>query len=194
MFIACHLGHAEVHDAHIAIRSHEDVAGFYVAVHQAVAVGVIKRFGALEDHLHYFAHRQQVVWKAKYGERLRTAHILHDHIAVARILASIVDGQDVGMIQLTDQVCFIEEQLAAGSGLLLGDRLVHVVEFDGHVLAEKGIVAQIDTAGGSPTKLPGNDELAKLGRRVHGLSVCCAAGIFTGAGPTSPAWFRPAPR
>ena len=93
------LGDAEVGDLHLPGRRDEDVAGLHVAVDDAVAVGEAERGGDVRGDL----GGAPGVQRALGADDLREAaalDVLHDDEVGAVLLAPVVDGHDVGVVEV----------------------------------------------------------------------------------------------
>ena len=132
----------------------------------AARVRVVQRLGALEHDLDGVVDAQQVVRTAVSRQRAGALHVLGDDIAVAVFLAGIVDGQDVRMLQHSDQVCFGEKHLARNARALLVAAGVHVVDLDGDVAAVVRVMRQVDDTGAAAAHLSDDHVLADLVRHA----------------------------
>ena len=117
----------------------------------AARMRVVQRLGALEHDLDDLVDAQQVVGAAERRQRARAMHVLGDDVAVAVLLARVIDGQEVRVLQHADHVRFGQEHLARDLGALVARIRVLVVDLDRDVAAVIGVVRQIDGAGGAPT-------------------------------------------
>jgi hypothetical protein len=99
---AQHAGDAEVAQVGVAVFIQHDVAGLQIAVDDALLVRVIQRQRHLTQRLFQLIH----LGLAAPDELLQAApgQIAHDDIGQALVLAVIVDGQDVGMFQVGDDI------------------------------------------------------------------------------------------
>ena len=138
---------AEVDDAHVAVLREHDVGGLDVAMDHAARVRVVQRLGALEHDFDGIVDAQQVVGAAVGGQRARAVHVLGDDVAVAVLLAGVVDRQDVRVLQHADQVRFRQEHLARDARAFLVAAGVHVVDLDRDVASVVRVVREIDDPG-----------------------------------------------
>ena len=95
---ASHLGQSEVQDLGVAAWADEDVGGLDIAVNDACAVRRIQRVGDFDAERQHRVHVQT----AMAGDALlqRAAlQILHGDEGAAVLLADVMNGADVGMIQ-----------------------------------------------------------------------------------------------
>jgi hypothetical protein len=93
-----HLGDAEVHDAHPTARTHDDVLGLDVAVHDAACVRGREPLGHARGDLDRLLHRQR---PAPQPISQRAPFVVRhgdEEAAVVR-LSDLVDGGDVGVIE-----------------------------------------------------------------------------------------------
>ena len=84
----------------------------------AARMRVVQRLGALEDDLDDHVDAQQVVGPAEGRQRARAMHVLGDHVAAAVLLARVVDGHELRMLQHAHHVRLGEEHLARDARLL----------------------------------------------------------------------------
>ena len=106
--------------------------------------------------------RSRLSGAAVGGERARAVHVLGDDVAVAVLLAGVVDRQDVRVLQHAHQVRLGEEHLARDARALLVAAGVHVVDLDGDVAAVVRVVRQVHDAGAAAADLLDDRVLADL--------------------------------
>ena len=105
------LGDAEVQQLHPALRIHQQVGGFQVAVDDQVAVRMRHRFQHLREQLHALA-QVQLARVAPLVDG-RAVDVFHDEVGIAFVAeAAVEQGGDVGMAQLRQQLAFAQETLA----------------------------------------------------------------------------------
>ena len=105
------LGDAEVQQLHPALRIHQQVGGFQVAVDHQVAVRMAHCFQHLREQLHALA-QVQLARVAPLVDG-RAVDVFHDEVGIAFVAeAAVEQGGDVGMAQLRQQLAFAQETLA----------------------------------------------------------------------------------
>jgi hypothetical protein len=103
----------------------QDVLRFYIAVHHAVAMGVVERIGHLARDPHDVVQRQLPFSIDALAQR-PTRHVRHDVVQTAVRLTGIEYGQHVRVGQLARDVDFPEEALGGERGDHVGTQ-----HFDG---------------------------------------------------------------
>ena len=167
------LGQAEVGDVRLALLVDQDVGRLEVAVQDAPLVGVVHRLGRL-GHQPRRGPRVVAVAVEPAGQAA-AGDQLHAEVALAVVLADLVDRHDVGVVQRRDRLGLVLEppELGvagqnAGPDHLQGDRAVQAdlprLVDDPHAataqLAADLVVAEgscADTVAGRP---PGGIALA----------------------------------
>ena len=148
---------AEVHDLDLAVRQHVHVAGLEVAVHDALRVGEGE---PVEDLL----HDRELVLEAfdlALGEQLpqvAALEQLHGHEGHALLLAEVVDGDDVRVVQLGRGLGLA---LEADARALVGAELAGD-DLDRHLAAEHGVEGPEHLSHGALAELADDLELADL--------------------------------
>ena len=107
------LGNAEVGDLGVAFRRQQNVARLDIAVHHALLVGVVERFGELFDQLQGAGQRQYLLARENLVQRF-AGDIFENNVGVVMlfILAHIEHGDDAGMDQPAHGLRFVQEAVA----------------------------------------------------------------------------------
>ena len=133
------LGDAEVGHLHLTARRDQDVARLDVAVHHPVAVGEAERGGHVCGDL----RRPPGVQRTLGAHDLRQAaalHVLHDDEVGARLLAPVVDGHHVGVVEVGGRLGLAAEPLHEGRVLgVLGEE-----HLDRHGSVQQQVAGQVD--------------------------------------------------
>src|SRR4051794_39449249 len=103
-------------------------------------MGVMQCLCTFEDDLNCVIDTQQIVGTAVCGESSRTMHMLGHYVAMPVFLTRIVDGEDVRMLQHSDEVGFEKEHLAKNPRALLVAAGLYVVDLNGDVAAIVSVV------------------------------------------------------
>jgi hypothetical protein len=136
------LGQAEVGDVRLAARVEQDVGRFEVAVEDAALVRVMHRPRHRRNKLRGVAQVRSRLGRSAQHREAAALDELHGEVVLALVLADLVDGHDVGVIQL-------------GGGLRLGAEALHVLRgrqvagqdhFQGDGAAEAGLAGPEDDA------------------------------------------------
>ncbi len=131
-------------------------------------VRVMQRLRAGIDDLDDVIDTQQVIGPTVRRQRACAVDVLHHHVIPAVFLASIIDWQDIRMLQHPDHVRLIEEHLARNPRALRVLIGLDVVDLDRNVATKIRIVRQIDVAGAALPDLINNvvlpDFLGNLSR------------------------------
>ena len=176
----------------------QDVAGLDVAVHDAVAVGEAEGGGHVGGDLGRPARVQRALGADDLGEAA-ALDVLHDDEVGAALLAPVVDGHDVGVVEVGRGLRLAAEPLDEGRVLgVLGEQdldrdgpveqqvpgQVHV----GHAAPRQApvhLVAVVEDGGarrvGHTGRQPSGGPLgqARLGRPGRPASICLAIGPAT---------------
>ena len=102
-----HLGEAEIEHLHVIARADEDVGGLDVAVDDARGMRGVQRVGDLDAHVEHRGQAQRTG-----GEPIlqrRALQILHDDERPPVLLADVVDGADVRVVQRRRRLRFARE-------------------------------------------------------------------------------------
>jgi len=134
------------------------------AMDHSAAVRIVQSPGRLVDQLDHIVDPQQVVRPAIGGQRARPVHVLRDDVAVAVLLACVVDRQDVGMLQHADHVRFGQEHLARDLLAVLIAARIGVVNLDRDVAPVIRIVRQVHGTGAAAADFVDDGVLADLFR------------------------------
>ena len=141
------LGEAEVHHLHVAALGEEDIRGLDVAMHDALRVRGVERVGDLDADVDNLLDLERAGRDAIV--QCLALHPFHDDERLAIVLADVVDGADVGMVQRGCGARFNAEAL---NGLsiarqILGDELQR------DRTAKAGVVGAVDDAHAAGSKL-----------------------------------------
>ena len=162
---------AEVGDLHVVLLVDQDVRRLDVAVHDALAVGVVERHAALENDPDRAVDRQQVLEAAVALERA-AGEVLHHHIGLVGLDRGVVDTDDVGVVEAAGHHALGLQQLDQAAVPL---RLVARLVVEAHVLERHrlGVVrglGEIDHRGRAATDLLDDPVLADaFGNPVHAV-------------------------
>ena len=159
------LGDAEIGELHVEILGHEDVCRLDVAVDDAHSVRILERAAAFEDHLHHPLERQQVVHDSVLRERA-AGDVVHDDVAEFLLDRSVEQGDDVRMLELSDERGLRQE----GASMLAAERgiLGRVAEdLERHVALGKSIASPVHRARCAPPELAEQVVLADRSRHIE---------------------------
>ena len=109
-------------------------------------------------------------------------HVLGHDIAVAVLLARVIDGQDVRMLQHADQVRLGQEHLARDARALFVAAGVHVVDLDRDVAPVVGVVREVHHAGAATAHFLDDHVLADPLRDPRAAALGKASRSFGGCG------------
>ena len=101
------LGEAEIEDFHVVARPDEDVGGFDIAVDDARGVRGVQRVGDLRAHVEGCVQAQRTGGEPIFQRR--ALQILHDDERPPVLLADVVDGADVRVVQCRCHLRFARE-------------------------------------------------------------------------------------
>jgi len=163
----------EVGDLHVVLVVDEDVGRLDVAMHDALPVGMIERHAALEDDADRAVYRQQLVEAAVALQRA-TRKVLHHHIGLCRLDRSIVDADDVGVVQTARHHLLGPEQLdqAAVPLRLVLDLVIETHMLDGDRLGPVVRLGEVDDRGSTTSDLLDDPVFADPAwSRVHTFAV-----------------------
>ena len=135
-------GDAEVAQFHAAFIGQEDVGRLDIPVDDAIRVGHFQRTQQLAHDAQDFPG-VEVVAGVEIGLQLLAMHVLHDDIGKVLFLAVVIDGDDVGMIELAGGLGLDQE----AAGMLLGlarIKLIRADGLDGDGALDDGVEALID--------------------------------------------------
>ena len=122
-----------------------DVAGLQIAMRDAFAVSLVQRVGNLDGVLQHLLHRQRTFLQP-LRERL-AFEIFHHQKINSVLMADVVEGADVRMIQAGDRFCFALESLAQFGTISKMRRQ----NFDGDDSIEAGIAGFVNFAHSART-------------------------------------------
>lgn len=131
-------GETEIKDFEAAILSDEEIGGLEIAMNDGVIVGGDESIDKLKGESEEFGFGERADGEA-LAERL-SGNVLHDEKVGAALSVEIVDGGDVGMIELGERVGFVVETMARG---IVGDG-AGMKKFEGNVTIEMGITGQVN--------------------------------------------------
>ena len=133
-----HLGDAEVGQEAIALLINQDIAGLDVPMDDASRMRVVQGRRNLSQNAER-ARRGE--WLPSHRIRQCAApHVAHHQIGVAIVLAVVVDRQDVGVLQVRDQLGFLLE--AADEGRVRG--VVAGQDLQGDIPVDARLIGLID--------------------------------------------------
>ena len=135
----------EIHDLHLALRAHPDVARLDVAVDDAVAVSVGEALADLPENVYLPFHRERPLL---LDDPLQVEPLdeLHRDVGLALLLPHVVHGHDVAVLQAAGGL-----GLAHEAGLQFGAvGLAGRHGLQGHHALEDGIERLVDGARASP--------------------------------------------
>ncbi len=138
-------------------------------MNDAARMRVVQRLGALEHDFDHVIEPQQIVRAAVGRQRARTVHVLGDDVAVAALLAGIVDRQDVRVLQHAHHVRFRQEHLARDACVLVIAAGLDVVDLDGDVTTVVRVVREIHRTGAAAADFIDDEVLADALRNVAGF-------------------------
>ena len=179
------LGHAEVHQQRVPAREH-DVVWLDVAVDHPLAVGVGQRVEHVAQDPDGVLQGQLALAREPVPERL-ALDVRHDVEDGAVGLATVVQRQDRGMLELRRHLDLAQEPLGAERGREIGAQ-----HLDGDLPVVLQVLREIDRPHPAASQLPleavpvaeGFGEAR--GNAVHGFRVE-GARIWSGAPEASPA-------
>ena len=102
------LGDAEVEDEASKVGRHENVGGLDVTMNDVATMCGVERVGYLGDHLYHAVQRPRLSRKLRSQGR-GIGHVFHDEIEPALVLASVVDGKNVWMVETTEELGLLAE-------------------------------------------------------------------------------------
>ena len=126
-------GQAEVGDAEAAVVAEEEVGGLDVAVDEPAAVGVVEAPGGLEADEEGL-RRGEAGAAVEHGPEAPAAEVLGDEVGGAAVVAPVVDGEDVGVVQGRRGLGLGPE--ATEEGVVVGERLVEHLHGDAALQAD----------------------------------------------------------
>jgi hypothetical protein len=106
------LGQAEVGDARLALGVDQDVGRLEVAVQHAAAVREVDRLGDDADVAHRLQRRQRV-FAHQFGQAA-ALDVIHREVVLPLLLADLVDGDDVGVLEAGGGPGFLLEAAHVG--------------------------------------------------------------------------------
>ena len=134
------LGQAEVEHLDLSARRDEDVAGLEIAVDDALGMRRLERVGHADGQVQHDGHRE---WPPpNRGPQRLAFDQLHRDEMLAVVLADVVDGADVGVIQRRGRARFAPQPFRS---LRVRDE-VWRQELEGDGATESGVSGAIDHA------------------------------------------------
>ena len=109
------LGQAEVGDPRLIGGVDEHVLRLQVAMQGAALMGEVDRLGDDLDVARRDSRRQRPVLHE--GSEVAAGHVVHREVMLAVVLADLVDGDDVGVLQVGGGFGLAQEIVATSSGL-----------------------------------------------------------------------------
>src|SRR5580698_7921818 len=153
----------EVEDFRLPARADKDVRGLDVAVDDSAGVGGVESIGNLNTQLQQLFKLERTAFNLVFEGR--AVQILHGDESFAVLLANVIDGADIGMVQ-------------GGSGLGLtlkpaeGLRIFGYVfgkEFQGDEAVQPRVFGFVDNTHSATTQAF-NDAVVRNGLAYHGPS------------------------
>ncbi len=133
------LGDAEVGHLHLTAGRDQDVSRLDVAMHHPVAMGEAQRRGHVRGDLRR-SPRMQRTLGAHDLRQAAALDVLHDDEVGARLLAPVVDGHHVGVVEVGGGLGLAAEPLHEGGVLgVLGEE-----HLDGHGSVQQQVAGQVD--------------------------------------------------
>ena len=162
------LGNAKVHDLYRAVPGNHDVGRFYVAMNNSVGMRVIQPAANLPRKLQHFFRRQDALFRQQFMQR-GAFNELHGDVENSVLLAGVINGNDVGMIEDARRARFILE--TAHHFLRVQSVDVEPHRFKRYGPPDRRVQRLVHNAHGAATKLTGNLVSAnRLNRHHEGLS------------------------
>ena len=144
-----HVGHAEVEDLDGVVGADEHVGGLDVAVHHVVGVRVVQPVGSLGADLQD-AGKGKGFLLLEEGFEVRPLQQFHDDVGSAPLLAQVVDGDDVHMVEVGRGAGLHVKPLAEVG--VVGELAGHGL--DGHFPVQDRVEGLVDDAHGAPADDP----------------------------------------
>ncbi len=138
------VGNPEVGNLHRAVRQQEDVRRFDVAVDDALTMRIPERVEDLPHDPHDIGDLEALVRLEALLE-LATLHELHRDVPDAVVLAEVVDGHDVWVIEPARRLRFAAEAGDHGRGIFAG-KLFGADGLERDDALDRRIVALVDDA------------------------------------------------
>src|SRR5208337_2729824 len=134
------LGQAKIKNFGVAALSDKNVCRLNVAMDDALGVGGVERIGDLDAQ-----QKQRVEFHGTVADEMLqrcAVEVLHDDVGLAVLLAYVVDGADIGMIEGGCGSSLAAEALErlAVSGYIFGE------EFEGDEAVEAGVLGFVHDA------------------------------------------------
>ena len=151
-------GQAEVGDAQPAVVAEQEVGGLDVAVDEAAAVGVVEGPGGLEADEQGLRRREPDAL-VEHGAQAAAAEVLGDDVGRAVVVAPVVDGDDVRVVQGRGRLRLGPE--AAEEGVVVGEGGVQDLHRDpaaeAHVVGQEDLGRRAGADGGDEPIPPAQD-------------------------------------
>jgi hypothetical protein len=139
----------------MAILVDNDVAGFDISMDHVLRVGIVQGRGKLSSKRKDHRRRQGAALGQNFFERF-ALQILHDKVIVAAFAPDIIDGDNVGVVQIRSQACFAHKALdQAGFSYQVGGE-----DFHRHDAVKLYVTSFVDSTHSSPSDLFLDDILA----------------------------------
>jgi hypothetical protein len=178
------LREAEVEDFDRSLVANDDVAGFEIAMDDAGSMRGCQRVRDLDGVLQRVSDPEPRA--SDDNSQGRTGHVFHRDEVRPAVLADVVDGDDVGMVQRGGGARFLDESLAAfRARCALGPE-----QLDGDRPAEARVDGAVD--GSHPALAERLDDLVV--RDGFGWHYPAGRKHVTAAGRLRPSFSRGAPR
>jgi hypothetical protein len=155
------LREAEVEHLGVAAVGHEDVGGLDVAVHDPARVRSVERVGDLDPELEDLRRRQRPLPDPLLQRP--PLQVLHHQERLALVLADVVDGADVGVVERRGGHRLALEALARG---LVVEQLLRQ-ELERHRAVEPRVLRPANDAHAAATE-PLEDAVVGDGPPDHG--------------------------
>ena len=148
--VAHQLGQPEIENLGVAVSRKKDVRGLDVAMDDAFGMRSDERVGNLDGDV-----EKLVEFHGLAAETLLQTlafQLLHDDERVAVVVVNLVDGADVGVVQLRGSACFTLEPLER---LAIVDEGVRD-ELEGHVAAKTSVFRLVHDSHAAATEFSHN--------------------------------------
>src|SRR5205823_5770605 len=177
---------AKVREQYLPVAPNEQVTGFDILMNQSLCMDEVEGIGSLlqvGDKLFGKGSTSSAILSAKeVVDSLRG--VFHDEIGSLVVkLAEVVDGHDVGMLQIGDPACLIKE---AAEGFLV--ELIEPQHFEGQDAAERCRFAHFVDVSIAACADEGNDfidtDVCAAHQEVTARTIYSIVGNFVSTGRT----------